>query len=310
MHTVFFGPQRNSPSWRWVGKDVAEHLATAFHIRYFNRVDEIERGAVVFWIKHPAAAADVPLIKERKLRVIYFPVDQYQDEADLLGGRDFIDACSLLVCHTQSMGEFFSNKPVQFVDHYNKYGVDMDRRAPNGKFLWIGGYQYFPYIYRYLHQSRLSLDVTILTDYGHPSGIAAANRLSRRLDLDMDFANVSNFSQFHLVEWSEKRQQALLLSCEGAFDYKHIEDFNQRYKPPTKVQKYLASGIPTAVNRDSASFRQMQSWGVELCDPTETDIWRSSSYRARMRECAKMLARQISIEAIGNRYLDFAHMVS
>lgn len=310
MKTFFFGPHKNSPSWSWVGTDIAEYLAGAFQIKYFSRIDEIEYGAVVFWIKHPAADREVPLIKAKKLRIIYFPIDQYQDETELARGHAFIDACSLLVCHTECMGELFAGKPVQFIDHYNKYGIDPRLRASNGRFLWIGGYQYFPYLYRYLRQAELPLDIDILTDYRHPAGIAAANRLAQRLELDIDFAKVGNFPEFKFIEWSEGRQRVLLLSCEGAFDYKHVEDFNQRYKPPTKVQKYVASGIPAAVNRDSASFKQMQAWGLELCDPTQTDIWRSAAYRSRIRECAEKLAQQISKKAISLRYIEFARFVS
>lgn len=310
MQTLYFGPQRNLLSWSWVGKDIAENLSKNFQIRYFSHASEIESEATVFWIKHPASAMDVPLIQAKKLRIIYFPVDQYQSEDELANGWDFIEACSLLVCHTESMGELFKDKLVRFVDHYNKYGIDPKLRAPDGRFLWIGGYQYFPYLYSYLLRTKIPFAIDILTDYRHPAGIAAANRLARRLELDMDFADIKNFPQFNLIEWSESRQQSLLLSCEGAFDYKHMTDFNQRYKPPTKIQKYLVSGIPTAVNRESASFRQIQAWGLELCDPTQTDVWKSASYRTRLAECAEALAQQISKDAISTRYVEFAQLVS
>jgi hypothetical protein len=310
MQTLYFGPQKNLLSWFWVGQDIAETLTQIFRIRYFSDVDEIESGAVVFWIKHPGSDSDIPRIRDKKLRIIYFPVDQYQDENELVGGRDFINACSLLVCHTESMGDLFAGKPVQFVDHYNKYGIDPSLRAPGGRFLWIGGYQYFPYLYNYLVRTNLTIEIDILTDYRHPPAIAAANRLARQLDIDTDFCDAKNFPEFNLIEWTESRQQALLLSCEGAFDYKHMLDFNQRYKPPTKVQKYLASGIPTAVNWESASFKQMQAGGLELCDPTQTDVWRSASYRTKLAEYGEALARKLTKSAISARYVEFVGLVS
>lgn len=310
MQTLFFGPQRNSPSWSWVGKDIAQHLTANFHIKFFNHVEDIADGSVVFWIKHPPPESDVQLLRSKRLRVIYFPVDQYQNEAELAQGQSFIDSCSLLACHTEGMAELFKGKHIEFVDHYNKYGIDPTLRAPSGRYLWIGGYQYVPYLYSYLQRAKLPFEIDILTDYRNPASILAANQLAHQLNLDIDLPATSYFPGLQLIEWSEDRQRTLLLSCEGAFDYKHVSDFNQRYKPPTKVQKYVASGIPTAVNHDSASFKQMQAWGMELCDPTQVDLWRSAGYRADIKEYSEKLAQRITISAISSRYIEFAGLLS
>ena len=71
---------------------------------------------------------------------------------------------------------FFPTKWLRFIDHYNKYGIAPEFRRPGDELLWIGGFQYFPYVYCYVLENHLhDLKINYLTDFrrGLSRGIAA-----------------------------------------------------------------------------------------------------------------------------------------
>jgi len=309
MKKVYFGPEKNVPSWHWVGKDIAENLSKKIDIKYFKNIEDINDDSIVYWIKNPLSSNKINFLRKKNLKVIYFPIDTYNNEGEIKRDQEFIEKCKLIVLHSENMKNFFNKSNIKYVDHYNKFGIDGNLRKPNGEFLWIGGYQYFPYIYQYLLESKNKLEINILSDYKCESAVKAANKLSEKLKLNIDFSNISNFRNFKIFEWNEAKQKELLLSCEGAFDYKHVDEFNQKYKPPTKIQKYVSSFIPTAVNKLSFSYSYMKSLGLELCDPTQTDIWRSQRYKDEIKKFGHDIAKSLTKDAITKKYMEFAECV-
>jgi len=305
MCSVYFGPVRPLPSWYWVGHDVAECLRPYFDIRYFTSSEEIASGSVVFWVKAPPKSEECAKLMDKRLKIIYLPVDQYGSESELAAHTPFHLACKLIVVHLKSMRALFPGLPVQVVDHYNKFGIDMKYRDPTDLPLWIGGYQYLPYVIYYLRQQGIDTPVNVLTDHRTPSAITAACRLGHRLEIDADFSNPASLQRLKIYEWNEARQAEMLRTCSSAFDYKHVEDFNQRFKPPTKLQKYAVSGIPLAINRDSQLHAHMLEDGINLCSFADTETLTSPRYSGEVAEYGAELAQRLRIDFIATRYVEF-----
>jgi hypothetical protein len=309
MSRLYFGPVRPLPSWYWVGQDVAEQLRCAHDVRYFSRVDDIANDAIVFWVKAPPDRQSCARLVDKRARIIYLPVDQYASEADIAAHAAFHAICRLVVVHLHTMRAFFSGVPVMTVDHYNKYGIDCASRSPTSGPLWVGGYQYLPYIVLHMAREGIDIPIDVLTDYRTPSAVAAACRLGQQLQLEMDFAMPLRLPGMAIHEWTEARQADMLRACSAAFDYKHVDDFNQRFKPPTKLQKYTASGIPAAINRDSPLHAHMLADGVDLCSFADTATWSSAAYARMISTYAAQVAPRLRIEAIAARYQVFAAAV-
>ncbi len=309
MKAVYFGPEKNVPSWYWVGKDIADHLSNKIPIKFFKSIDEIDYDSVVFWIKSPPSQDKLDLIKKKKLRIIYFPIDCYNSSGDVNKDKHFVTTVKSIVLHTSSMKELFDHKNINYIDHYNKFGINGLQRKPENKFLWVGGYQYFPYIVYYVRKNNIKFHIIALTDQKCESAIKAANVLSNKIGLNCDFSSTKKFSEFTVVEWTEERQKELLKTCLGAFDYKHVDDFNQKYKPPTKIQKYLSSFVPTAVNKESFSYQYASGLGFNMCSPEEMEIWQSENYKLKTIEIGKEIANKIDINTISQKYLEFMQCV-
>ena len=65
---------------------------------------------------------------------------------------------------------------------------------------------------------------------------------------------------YAIETWSERRQEEMMRECKAALDAKATNRFNQYYKPPTKAQQFVASGIPFAVNFESYSAEYSRAW--------------------------------------------------
>jgi hypothetical protein len=306
---IYFGPIRDVPSWPWVGRDVAEFLSAEHTIRYFNDLTDIDDDSLVFWVKCPLRNQEAAAVLEKKLRIVFFPVDVFLGYDHIAECSDFIDACRLIVLHSRSMARLFPGRKIRFVDHYNKYGVSHQERQPNGSLVWIGAYQYFPYIVRYMLENGLhgKRNIISLTNFNSPAAIVAANQLSQSLDLGIDFGHLRDLSDFSIIEWSERSQRELLLTCSGAFDYKDDLDFNQIHKPPTKLQKFLCSHIPCAIN-GSSPLRSIL--GFDLCDILDFDTWFSGDYQNLVSRHGVALSRRLRLENIARKYVEFAEEVT
>jgi len=304
MKTIYFGPVKDLPSWYWVGQDIAEFLKEKHTIQYFKNVDELENGAVVYWIKSPANDAVCNILEQKKCKIIFFPVDCYNSKEDLDKNKKFISLCSVVANHCDEMNEFFPTKVVQYVDHYNKFGISSNLRQKTGNVLWVGGFQYFPYFYKRYKQLKSNFVCNIVTDYKKQNVIEAANKIAKSLNLDYNFSNVKNLENFCFIDWSEISQRNNLINCKSAVDYKHIEDFNQKYKPPTKIQKYICSGIPTAINKNSYSYKYVNKFGLELEDMDKMEIVLTQNYQNKILELSKCFNSELSISSIASKYLD------
>ena len=80
------------------------------------------------------------------------------------------------------------------------------------------------------------------------------------------------------------------------------DSFNQANKPPTKVHQYILSGLPPAVNANCNSYTYVQSQGLNICTPDETERWLSEDYWNEVDQFAQTLQQTTTLEAVGKAY--------
>lgn len=300
---LWFGPVSALPSWHWVGADIAEYLKRWMAVRYFVDVSELPDHALVFWVKRPGDGAAAEAIVRRKLKVLFFPVDCFKDTAAIAAHRNFIDAATLVCLHARSLAPYFPDAELAYVDHYNKYGVSHRQRMPGDRYLWVGGFQYVPYVLDVVERLTGVGRILLLTDQECQAARAAAQVNAERMGM-RDFERRLARANVDLVSWSEQSQQAALLTCKAAFDVKFEGCFNQRHKPPTKMQKYLCSGIPCAIN-EGVALRDQLGWDVASLSQLKA---RSADqhYLGGIAAYSEKLSAELSLDNVARRYLMLA----
>lgn len=303
---MYFGPITQQPSWKWVGADVAEHLRASAEINYFKDIEDIPDGALVFWVKCPHIANAAAKVRQKSLTIIFFPVDSFLNQADILAHQEFIDQASLVCLHAHSLRPYFPNSRIALVEHYNKYGVNNSERQPDNKtLLWIGGFQYVPYVLNGLHLLDWPLEqITLLTNPDHVPAQEAAERNAICVGIP-DHAGLLEETGINVVCWSEEGQRRALLTCAAAFDIKYTTCFNQLHKPPTKLQKYISSGIPCAANEDFPGLAQLNHVLTFEQLPSRLN---GSSRNVESISYGETLSKQLALDVVAKRYLELAHM--
>lgn len=303
---LWFGPVWDAPSWYWVGADVAERLKLWINVKYFTDVSELPADAVVFWIKRPGDKKTAEVIRRKRLMVIFFPVDCFDGAEIIAKHQVFVDEARLVCLHARSLSPFFANSKIAFVQHYNKYGVNFEDRIPGDYFLWVGGYQYVPYITEAIDYLRSRGNVLILTDNHNAAARGAAKTNAKRNGV-VDFERYLSKSGITVQTWSEVGQREALLTCSAAFDIKCDDLFNQRHKPPTKMQKYLCSGIPCAINRDASLRKQLNMEVPEIRDLC--DVAKRPSYLNKLWKHSEGLSAELSLGNVAQQYYFLAESV-
>jgi len=170
----------------------------------------------------------------------------------------------------------------------------------NGFVLWVGGCQYLAAFLGWLQKHPIDAEVKILTDIDKAWSIRGARRYAP-LSLSRKTWSIAG-CEVH--PWSEKLQHDMLRECKAAIDVKQVEIFNQYYKPPTKAQKYVGSGIPFAVNPESYSAEYFATRGFLTACPSDSERWFSRDYWEETRRVGLKLREYTSLEAVGSRYKD------
>lgn len=304
---IWFGPVSTVPSWHWVGADVAERMKRWLPVRYFEDITELPDKALVFWIKRPGNNRAARAVRQKKLRVVFFPVDCFSDSENIAEHRAFIDSARLVSLHARSLAPYFPKAELAYVDHYNKYGVKHQDRMPGNRYLWVGAFQYVPYVLQAIEHFRSIGNVLLLSDQDRPNAWAAAKVNAARIGVD-HFEKHLVKPGVELVTWSEESQRAALLTCRAAFDAKYEGCFNQRHKPPTKMQKYLCSGIPCAINERVALREQLAHEVANLSQLT--DNAGNAEYLRRLALYSVELSSELSLDNVANSYLRLAKLLS
>lgn len=301
---IYFGPLRPEPSWKWVGEDIAVHLSMMLSVHYFENVEDIPNGSIVFWIKNPGSEKIAEKIYCKKLILLFFPVDCFLDEQHITNHAEFIDSSRLICLHAQSLEKYFDRRKTAYVDHYLKYSIDFSRRIPQDYMLWIGAYQYVPYVLLELVQMRRPLpNVLLLTNFESERADRAAHCNAEKVGLPF-FKSLLREMNLELQIWSEINQYRAMSNCRAAFDVKYIGCFNQFHKPPTKMQKYICSGIPCAINSGPAMRDQLVDF-VPLLEQLE-DLSLDERYCRGLNKQADKLRPDLTLTRVARNYIELA----
>lgn len=306
MKTVAFGPERDVPSWGWVGFDTARELAKYFKIELFNSFDSIPKADVVVIIKQNCPAHIIAKLKKQKTKVVYCPIDFYQEVRNIRSDYSFLNQCDMILLHSERLLPIFKsyNNNIHFVEHNNKYALpEMADYKDKGFILWVGGCQYVPYLLDWLKKHPLKNEVKILADIDNERARLAASVFANHIGMKLTITkNPKSIEGIDCYPWSERLQYEMMSECKAAIDIKMTDQFNQNYKPPTKAQKYIASGIPFAINKESYSAEYFKNRGFEIAAPNNTTRWFSPEYWKETRKFGEKLRVYTSLENVGIRY--------
>lgn len=306
MKTVAFGPERDVPSWGWVGFDTARELSKYFKIELFNSFESIPKADVVVIIKQNCSANTVAKLKAQKVKIVYCPIDFYQEVKNIRLDAPFLKQCDMILLHSERLLPIFKNynNNIHFVEHNNKYALpEMANYKEKGFVLWIGGCQYVPYLINWLKKHPIKNEIKILADINNERARLAASVFANNIGMKLTIPKNPKFIEgIESHPWSERLQYEMMMDCKAAIDIKMTDQFNQNYKPPTKAQKYIASGIPFAINKESYSAEYFRNRGFELAAPNNINRWFSPEYWQETKKFGEKLRIYTSLENVGLKY--------
>ncbi len=256
----------------------------------------------MFIIKERPSHRFIDAARQKGSRIVYCPIDFYQSQAHLVGDADFLRACDMVLVHCERLLPLIRSycPNSHFVEHHDGYSLpEMGEFKEKGFILWVGGCQYLGYVFSWLQQHPIRNEVKLLTDLNKAWSTRGARRYA---SLSLSRKTPSIIAGYEVYSWSERLQFEMMRECKAAIDVKQVEIFNQYYKPPTKAQKYIGSGIPFAVNPESCSAEYFRTRGFQVASQLETDRWFSRSYWEDTRRFGRKLREYTSLEAVGLRY--------
>ena len=300
---IAIGPERDTPSWRWVGRDLLSELSKIVTVRSFKDYSSVPSAKCVLMIKHPCSKEQMEALS-RKSKLVYCPIDFISDEEHLRSLGWLFSGCGAIAVHCGRLSKYLAsyNKKIFSVEHHDKFSVPCSAYKKTGYVLWVGGFQYAPYVLRYFRQNGIKERLRILSDIGNRFATSAAKRNAKAIGFDIDIKPRS-VNGIEVVPWSEAEQSRMLSECKAAVDIKLEEDFNQMTKPPTKAQKYVLSGVPLAVNPSSYSYEYFSAMGLNLPSPTDSGRWLSEGFHSETAEFSKKLRDRLTLSSVAETYI-------
>jgi len=296
---IAIGPVSKAPSWQWVGLDTIKELSKYFHVEIFNNFTHLPKSKIILIIKQLPTHGFVRQAVNDNKKIIYCPIDYFDNLNDIHIFGSVLSLCTIILSHAESLIPIFKKfAPTFLIEHNGKFTLpQMATYKKEGYVLWIGGYQFVPFLLQYLNIHHFNFDLKLLTDYKKKNAIGRANSTARELGISL------NTKHLEMYEWNEELQVKMMQECKAAIDIKG-NTFSQQHKPPTKGQKYIASGIPFAINTKNNCYNYFKSKGFNICSPDE-DRWFSKEYWAQTRDFAKYIRQITSIEDVGKNYCQY-----
>jgi hypothetical protein len=222
-------------------------------------------------------------------RIIYLPVDFFESEDQIREHAPFLGSCSVVATHCSRLDPYLLPhcRRLDHVEHHGKYVLStMSEYKPGGLVLWTGQGTWARQAIEWHGKRTRGFDLVIL------AGIDG-------WDWDWDRPARDGIS---VMQWSEGEHLRLLGEARAGLDIKG-GSFAQSTKPPTKIQQFVASGVPAAVNRDSYSWEWFHERGFDLADPDDEPRWFSKRYWEETREFGLHLRNEISKDSVLAGYL-------
>lgn len=294
---IAIGPVSKEPSWKWVGLDTIKELSKYFTIEVFNSYKHLPNSRIILIIKKLPPIEFVRKARKNGKEIVYCPIDYFNNKQDINMFGMILSQCTIILSHAESLIPIFNQFSHSYlVEHNGKYTLPkMAQYKDKGYVLWIGGYQFVPYLLKYMETHSCNFKIKLLTDYKKKNAIGRANTVSRSIGIQLNTENLD------MYEWNENLQKEMMQECKAAIDIKG-DDFAQKNKPPTKGQKYITSGIPFAINKNNNCYNYFKNKGFNICSPGEEKRWLSKKYWEKTQKFGKHLASTISIEEVGKTY--------
>ena len=284
---IAVGPSLHYPSWQWRMNDLIPDLETHHNITVFKKYNELRNLNFNLLI-----AVKFPPPNEFQVgakKIIYLPVDYFKRESQIAEHSTFLRSCSIIAIHCTRLISLL--KPhcnrIEFIDHYDKYVLTKPARfRKRGLVIWTGINHYINLVREWYDEKPRNFQLTVLTN--------------RTKKLSTDLRNHPGIS---LRDWSEQTQRECFGRAKAGLDVKG-SSFHQQTKPPTKIQQFVASGIPTAVNHSSYAWEYFHERGFDLVDPDDTERWFSETYWKETSDFAPKLRQAISKANVVQSYLN------
>lgn len=303
---VAIGPVREVPSWDWVGFDTARALSEYYDIVVYDSWHTPPACDALLIIKQRPPKRFLAAAEKARQKIVYCPVDTYRHGDQFARDAHMLRACAMVLVHCERLLPLVtaSCSNSHFVEHHTRYALNsMAAYKETGFVLWVGGYQYVPYLLKWLEDHPIGHEIKILTDvdkyWSRDRARLFAAEIGTTLRTLRDRASIAGHA---LYPWSERLQDEMMRECKAAFDIKWPRNFNQDHKPPTKAQQFIASGIPFAVNLESYSAEYFRRRGFEVASPAERTRWFSREYWEATRAFGEQLRASTSLRAVGTRY--------
>ena len=287
---VSIGPATKEPSWAWCGGDLIEEISSSFTVDTFDDYDNCAKQDpdVLMIVKEPPKQDKWKKLGHPK-KIIYLPVDYFRTESHIHEHSLVLGDCCLIATHCTRLDKFLKNHCAQIthIEHYAKYALPiMNEFKQEGFVLWIGIGEFVPLVQGWYRKRNRPFILKILT--AHPC--------------------IHGTGNIHEQQWTPQIQRTMLGLAKAGIDIKG-SDFHQSMKPPTKVQQFVASGVPVAVNRESYPWEWFHQEGLDLADPDDTSRWFSHEYWKETQDFGLRLREKISKKNVAKSYLDLIERV-
>lgn len=297
------GPVAPYPSWEWIGPDTARELGRACDVTIFERFDEAPAADVVFIVKQRPPLSAVAGLIARGSRLVYLPVDAFEQPDEISQAAGFLKACSAILCHSERLIAHLEPyaRHIRLVEHHARLVLDQlaDRRTA-GYVLWNGGFQHVPHLLSWLQRHPLGVAVKLLSDVDNVAARVAASRTARELGVELQLTDQS-VNGLELRPWDDRTLLRMMGECRAMIDVKG-SGFAQATKPPTKGQQAIASGIPFACDPGGGTADYLRRRGFECASPLDATRWFSEAYWSETRVFGRRLRDELSIERVAEPY--------
>lgn len=276
-------------SWDWVGGDLVEGLAGNDDPIVFNAA--VPKCDIAVFIKFKPSTEVLAELSQRA-KLIYCPIDYYGSCGEIDEDRASLQLFDRIVVHAPRLARYFgSTASAEAVDHAIKFAAPLRTEyQPDGSILWVGVRSSLPPLVSWLRKIRLPAPLVVLTNPEDPARVPSPDEFGFPSGMDVS-----------IDVWSAKRQIEATAAARATFDVKG-DDFRARHKPPAKALDYIASGVPFAVNADSATAIDLQRLGFQVADPTDLGRWLSREYWEETIRFAGLVRPQLTREHVSSTW--------
>ena len=284
---IAVGPSLHYPSWRWCMNDLIPDLETHHNITVFKKYNELRNldFNLLIVVKFPPPNE----LQVEAKKIIYLPIDYFKRESQIAEHSTFLRSCNVIAIHCTRLTNLLIPycDRIEFINHYDKYTLTTPARfREKGPVIWTGINHYINFVRKWYDKKPRNFQLTVLT-----------NQTKKLLP------DLRNHPGLSLHEWSGETQREYFSRAKAGLDVKG-SGFHQQTKPPTKIQQLVASGIPTAVNKNSYAWEYFHERGFDLADPDDSKRWFSKTYWKETHDFAPKLHQEISKANVVQSYLN------